>query len=260
VASQELAAKTGYVKAPFDVAARLASFETSTGKVKVTDAVLLADHTHLMSQAQFNKWIEYVTNPPAGAEGTMLRSMITKSDILKRPEIQKAISNEKGTTTAEAGDISLAQIREFLAAPKPGEVKPMPEWVKDYIEMRVQIASMTAKPDAQPHQILDAALPRWLSENVKGKYVKAPEVQGQPPTYAETLPPELVQLFEAARQSRPPGKPERTFTPDNNDFAYRTDKLDQVLKLEDPVVREQLLRLGPQDHSILRSVIQKLDP
>lgn len=259
-ASAETVAKTGYVKAPFDVQARLNSFETSTGKAKVMDAVLLAEHTHLMSEAQFNKWIEYVTNPPAGTEATMLRSMITKSEVLKRPEVQKAITNGNGTTTAEATDITLNQVREFLAAPKPGEVKPMPEWMKDYIEMRVQMATMTAKPEAQAHQILDGALPRWLSENIKGKYVKPAEAQGQPPIYSEMLPPELVQLFEAARQSRPPGKPERTFTPDKNDFAYRSDKLEQVLKVDDPVIRESLMKLAPQDHSVLRAVLQKLDP
>lgn len=260
IAAEEAAAKNNPVKASFDVQARINSFETSTGKVKVTDAILLADHTHVMSEAQFSKWIEYVTNPPAGPEGTMLRSMLTKGDVLKRPEVLKAISNERGATTPEAGDITLAQVREFLAHPKNGEVKPMPEWMKDYIEMRLQIASMTAKPDALPHQILDAALPRWLSENIKSKYTKPVEVKGETPQYSEMLPQEFVQWFEAARQSRPPGKPERQFTPDKNDFAYRADKLDQALKVEDPAIRENLLRLAPQDHSVLRSVLQKLDP
>lgn len=253
---------------------RMNAFEKSGPARKRIEAMMLADRFGEMTTEQFARWLDHAYAKPEGAtnpNATNLRSMLIGGrDALLSPQVAEAYKAYRGfgekPAEGQPQPPSLEAIRQFLGQPKTNEVPEMSEWAKFYVEARLEQAQQNAKPDARPHEILDAALPRWYAEGLKGQYVTDARFAGDAPTYSNKIPVELAQAMEAARLSRPPkqpradGKPEREFKPPTNDIGFRLAKLEEVMKVEDPTIRENLLRLGAQDHTSLRSILGKLDP
>ncbi len=253
---------------------KMAAFEKAGPHRQKIDAMTLSENFGQMTTEQFAQWLDYAYAKPAGATSdgaTNLRSLwINNRDALLSPEVTEAYKQYRGYGEAPAEGapptIPLETIRQFLSAPKTAEAQPLPEWFKFYVDARIEQAQATAKPDAKPHEVLDAALPRWLVDGLRSQHTVDAKIAGESPTYKETLPPELARLLEDARVSQGPkkprtdGKPEREFKPPTNDAAFRLGKLNEIMQVEDPIIRENLLRLGAQDHTSLRSIMGKLDP
>ena len=252
---------------------RMDAFEKSPASRKKIEAMLLAEKFGDMTTEQFAKWLDYAYAKPEGAtasNASNLRSMwIGGRDALLSPQVAEAYKQYRfGETTPDGATPppSLETIRQFLSQPKTGEPPELSSWAKDYVDARLLQAQMSASPDAQPYQIFDTALPRWFAEGLKSQYVTDAKFAGDAPTYSSKLPPELIEAMEAARQTQPPkkpregGKPEREFKPPTNDAGFRLTKLEEVMQVQDPIIRDNLLRLGAQDHAALRNILQKLDP
>lgn len=252
---------------------RMEAFEKpGTPHRKRIEAMQLSEHFGEMTTEQFAKWLDYAYAKPEGAtseSASNLRSMwINNRDALLQPEVTDAYMKYRGFGETKADAVPLETVRQFLSRPQPLKAEPLPDWLNFYVEARMDQAQQTAKPEAKPHEVLDAALPRWLVDGLRAQHTTEARIAGEPPTYAETLPPQLAQVLEAARQSQPPkqpregrpGRPEREFKPPTNDAAFRLARLNEILQIGDPVIRENLLRLGIQDHTQLRSITQKLDP
>lgn len=252
---------------------RMDAFEKSPASRKKIEAMLLAEKFGDMSTEQFAKWLDYAYAKPEGAtasNASNLRSMwIGGRDALLSPQVAEAYKQYRfGETTPDGATPppSLEAIRQFLSAPKTGEAPEFSAWARDYVDARLVQAKLAVGPDAQPHQLLDTALPRWYAEGLKGQYVTDAKFAGDAPTYSSKLPPEIAEALEAARQTQPPkkprtdGKPEREYKPPTNDASFRLTKLEEVMQVQDPIIRDNLLRLGAQDHAALRNILQKLDP
>lgn len=252
---------------------RMEAFEKSPASRKKIEAMLLSEKFGDMTTEQFAKWLDYAYAKPEGAtsnSATNLRSLwVGGRDALLSPQVAEAYRQYRfGETTPEGATPppSLEAIRQFLSAPKTGETPEFSEWARFYVDARLEQAKGSAGPEAQPHQVLDAALPRWYVEGLKGQYVTDAKFAGDAPTYSSKLPVELAEAMEAARQTQPPkrprsdGKPEREFKPPTNDAGFRLTKLEELMQVQDPIIRDNLLRLGAQDQTVLRNILQKLDP
>jgi|GEM_PF-984138 len=276
VADPLLRTETAPASVPTEVsmAQKMAAFEKGNPHRQKMDAMALSENFGQMTTEQFAKWLDYAYAKPAGATtdgATNLRSLwINGRDALLSPEVTEAYKQYRGFGEAPAVGqppaIPLEAVRQFLSAPKPTEAQPLPEWLNFYVEARVEQAQQSAKPDAKPHEVLDAALPRWLVDGLRQQHTVDAKIAGEPPTYKNTLPPELAQMMEAARLTQPPkearpgARPEREFKAPTNDAAFRLGKLNEIMQVEDPIIRENLLRLGAVDHASLRSIMGKLDP
>jgi hypothetical protein len=253
---------------------RMEAFERSPASRQKIEAMLLSEKFGDMTTEQFAKWLDYAYQKPAGAtndSATNLRSMwIGGRDALLNPVVAEAYKAYRGFGEApaegQAPPPSLELVRQFLSAPKTGEAPPLSEWANFYIDARLIQAQMSAKPDAKPNEVMDAALPRWFVEGLKAQYVTDAKFAGDSPTYSSKLPANIAEAMEAARLTTPPkkprtdGRPEREYKAPTNDAAFRLTKLEEVLQVQDPVIRDNLLRLGAQDQTSLRNILQKLDP
>ncbi|MBX9666133.1 MAG: hypothetical protein K2X93_00885, partial [Candidatus Obscuribacterales bacterium] len=258
---------TNNTRRPIDE--RMSAFDVSGPTKKRIEAMQLAKCVGEMTTEQFAKWLDYLYEKPANATSdgaSNLQSMwIPNRDILLHPEVAEAYKQHRGFGEPGKATVPLEAIRRFLADPPPpaadGKPAPLPDWLDFYAQARLAQARDAAPDGAKPHETLDNALPRWFVELLKGQYVTDVKVAGQAPTYSDALPADLAAAIEAARQTQPPPrKPDREYKPPVNDVTFRLGKLEEVLNVQDPVIRQRLLELGASDHTSLRNILQKLDP
>ncbi|MDZ4833110.1 MAG: hypothetical protein SGJ27_04845 [Candidatus Melainabacteria bacterium] len=250
----------------------MAGFEHGGPSKRRIIANSVSEHIGIMTTSEFAKWLDYVYAKPEGSNtpGAMNigQMFIKQKAALAQPDVVESYLRYRGLEVAPregAHEIPLEQIRRFLGSPPKTPVGEMPEWMQQYVESRLGQASQSAAPGATPHAIFTDAVPRWLAENIKAKYVTPGRWEGNAPSYSPLLPKVIAESMEAARRTEPPpqpqkGPPKKEFREPVNDFNMRMERLNEVAKIDDPVIRDRLFELGSQDHANLRNIVQKLDP
>lgn len=230
----------------------------------------LAERIGSMTTDEFGRWLDYVYAKPA--EGTTTGAMnlsqmfIKQKAALLNPDVVESYLRYKGAEVAPregANEIPLEQVRRFLSTPPKAPQGAMPEWMEFYINARLAQARQSAGADATPAKVMSDALPRWFTERLKAEYVTPGRWAGNAPTYSSNMPKEIAQQFEAARRTEAPEPnraPKKEFAPPINNFDLRLEALNKVAAVDDPVIRDRLMELGSKDHTLLKNIVQKLDP
>ncbi len=230
----------------------------------------LGERIGSMTTDEFGRWLDYVYAKPA--EGTTSGAMNLSQMFFKQkaallnPDVVESYLRYKGAEVAPregANEIPLEQVRRFLSNPPKAAQGQMPEWMEFYISARLAQARQSAGADATPAKVMSDALPRWFTERLKAEYVTPGRWAGNAPTYSSNMPKEIAQQFEAARRTEAPepNRPaKKEFAPPVNNLDLRLEALNKVAAVDDPVIRDRLMELGSNDHTLLKNIVQKLDP
>lgn len=252
-----------------DLEQRMVGLERGAPSRQKIDAAVLAERVGEMSTEQFAQWLDYAySTPPGGAPGSTNLStlMISQKGALLNPNVVESYLRYRGQEVPSregANEIPLESIRQYLAKPEPATGNPpLADWFKFYVEARfAQVEQIQKAQGETADATLKRALPHWLTSQLKADYVQDAKLFGRKPTYSEQLPGDLVQRLEAARLANPPKPAERVETKRPTDtLEQRMERLNEIANVNDPVIRERLLELGPKDHASVRSITQKLNP
>jgi len=254
---------------------RMQTFEHGSTSLRRIESIKLSDNIGAMTTSQFATWLDYVYGkPPSGdpnhSSMNIHSMMMQQKGALLQPDVLESYlryRNHEVQPREGAREIPLESIRQILGKPSvPAKgSQPIPDYLSFYIEARLAQTEGHRTPDAKAHQVLEAALPRWFVEQVKAEYTVDAKIFGGKPGYSEHLLPALVELLEGARISNPPkppkfGEPIKDRTPPPNDLNLRLERLGEISKVEDPIIRDRLFELGKQDQSLVRNITQKLNP